>query len=211
MRPRTIKTFLILLISSSAWGQTTIRGTTKIETDGIISDSTNNSPNKKFEKRVNIKPINKSDYEIEIRFYKLTSLSNTRNVKIIKLKNDNWTALEYDEWNNPVKIKKYNLNAGLGLETFTLKLFNQKLISLPNQRELMGKMKKFTEVKGKQIESEINVMDGNSYTVEFKIGDSFRIYEFDNPDSYLRFYEDVEELKNYIAIKDLFEKDLTRK
>jgi hypothetical protein len=72
-------------------------------------------------------------------------------------------------------------------------------------------MKKFTEVKGKQMESEINVMDGNSYTVEFKIGDSFRIYEFDNPDSYSRFYKDIEELKNYVAIKDLFEKDLTRK
>jgi len=66
-------------------------------------------------------------------------------------------------------------------------------------------------VKGEQMESMIIVLDGHSYTVEFKIGDSFRIYEFDNPDSYAGFYENVDELKNYVTIKNLFESELSRK
>jgi hypothetical protein len=210
MGPRIIKTAIILLFTTSLWGQTTIRGTTKIPTDGIISDTINNSPNKEFEKRIKIKPIDKSYNEIEIRFYKLTALSNTRNLRIITLKNDTWTALEYDEWNNPVKIKKYKLKI-TDFDSFTIKLLDQKLTSLPNQSELKDKMKKFTDVKGKRMESKIIVNDGHSYTIEFKMGDFFRIYEFDNPESYAGFYEDVAELKNYVTIKNLFESELSRK
>jgi hypothetical protein len=208
---RTITTTLILLISLSTWGQTTIRGTTIINSDGIISDSVNNSPNKEFEKRIKINPIDKSDSELEIRFYKLTSLSDTKNLKIIKLKDKEWTSIEYDEWNNPVKIKKYKLEATTDFETFISKLFEQNLTRLPNQDQLKDKMKKLTERNGKQVESKISVLDGHSYTVEFKVRDNFRVYEFDNPDSYARFYDNVDELKNYVAIKDLFEKELTRK
>jgi hypothetical protein len=211
MRIRIIQTIAILFISLSTSGQTTIRGTTKINIDGIISDSVNNSPNKKFEKRINIKSIDKSDSEIEIRFYRLTSLSNTKNLKIIKLRDKEWTSLEYDEWNNPVKIKKYKLNVMTDFESFTINLFDQNLTQLPNQDDLKDKMKKLTVRNGRQVEQRLSVSDGDSYTVEFRIGDKFRIYQFDNPDSYARFYDNVEELKNYIAIKDIFEKELTRK
>ncbi|HWA32488.1 MAG TPA: hypothetical protein VG737_00080 [Cyclobacteriaceae bacterium] len=72
-------------------------------------------------------------------------------------------------------------------------------------------MKKFAEVNGKKMETAISVSDGDSYTVEFKLGKNFRIYQFDNPDAYARFYDDVSELKNYVAITDLFQKELNRK
>lgn len=210
MRRRIIHTVTILLISLSAWGQTAIRGTTTIETDGMISDAVNNSPNRKFEKRVKIKPIDKSSSELEIRFYELTNLTNTKNLKIIKLKNRKWTSVEYVEWNSPVRIMKYKLVAVPDFESFIRKLFEQNLIWLPNQEQLGGKMKKFIERDGKKGESIILVSDGHSYTVEFKVGDSFRVFEFDNPDIYAEFYDNVEELKNYVAIKELFEKELIR-
>jgi hypothetical protein len=174
MRLRTIQTFVILFISFSTWGQTTIRGTTKINSDGIISDSVNNSPNKQFEKRIKIKSIDKSDSELEIRFYKLTSLSNTKNLKIIKLRDKEWTSMEYDEWNNPVKIKKYKLKAMTDFESFEIKLLDQNFTRLPNQDDLKDKMKKFTERNGRQAELKISVLDGHSYTVEFKMGDKYQ-------------------------------------
>jgi hypothetical protein len=211
MSLRTIQTFVILFISLSTWGQTTIRGTTNISSDGIISDSVNNSPNKKFEKRINIRSIDKSDSELEIRFYELTSLSNTNNLKIIKLRDKEWTSIEYDEWNSPVKIKKYKLNAMTDFDSFAIKLLDQNLTRLPDQDDLKDKMKKYTERNGRRAEQKISVLDGHRYTVEFKLGDKFRIYQFDNPDSYARFYNNVPELKNYVAIKDLFQKELTRK
>lgn len=198
-------------MSTSIWGQTAIRGTTKISADGITSDSINNSPNTAFEKRIKIEPIDKVDSEIEIRFYKLAALSNTRNLKIIKLSNTVWTSFEYDELNKPIKIKKYTLAPTSDFDSFIVKLLEQNFTRLPNQLDLQGKMKKFTEVNGKQTESEILVRDGYSYTVEFKIGDHFRIYQFYNPDSYARFYDNVDELKNYDAISVMFEKDLLRK
>lgn len=210
MRLRIIQTFTILFFSLSAWGQTTIRGTTTITTDGIISDSVNNSPNRKFEKQVKIKPIDKSNSELEIRFYKLTSLSNTTNLKIIKLRNKEWTSVEYEEWNNPVRIKRYKLAAVPDFESFIRKLLEQNLTSLPTQQQLEGKMKKFTERNGRRRESKIAVLDGHSYTVEFKFGNSFRVFEFDSPDAYAKFYDNVEELKNYVVIKELFEKELIR-
>ena len=211
MEPRIIKTIILLLFTTQLWGQTTIRGTTKIETDGIISDSINNSPNKQFEKRIKIKPIDKSDCELEIRFYKLTALSNTKNLRIIKLKNDNWTALEYDEWNNPEKIKKYTLKTENIFDDLLTKLIKQNITRLPSQNELKSKMKMPVEIRGRQGEQHILVTDGHSYTVEFKIGDRYRIYDFSNPDNYANFYDNVEELKNYVAIKNIFDKELTRK
>ena len=54
-------------------------------------------------------------------------------------------------------------------------------------------------------------MDGESYTVEIKIGDNFRVYQFDNPDSYSKFYDNVLELKDYLNIVQSFDKFLNRK
>ncbi len=54
-------------------------------------------------------------------------------------------------------------------------------------------------------------MDGESYTVEIKIGDKFRVYQFDNPDIYSKFYDNVSELKDYLYIVQSFDKCLGRK
>ena len=53
-------------------------------------------------------------------------------------------------------------------------------------------------------------MDGYSYTIEFKFGEKFRIYQFHNPETYAKYYDNVE-WKYYISIQNLFEKGLVRK
>jgi hypothetical protein len=210
MRLCVISAILFLGFTTLTSGQILIRGTTKISTDGITCDSTNNSPNQDFERRIRLAPIDKTDSEIEIRLYDLKALSNTRNLKIVRLKDGKWTATEHNEWNKPAKIKKYHLKSTTDLESFTVKLLAQNLAKLPDQDQLRVKMKKFTEVNGRKMETAISVTDGDSYTVEFKLGKHFRIYQFDNPDAFARFYDNVSELKNYVAIKELFQQELTR-
>jgi hypothetical protein len=179
--------------------------------DNIQSDSINLSPNSDFEKKVGLKPIDETANATEVRFYKRNELSGTRNLKIIAVKDSTWTAVEYAEQNKPVKIKKYKLKAEQGqLQSFMRLLLNHNLAYLPNQDDLEPKMKKYTDTVRGRAEQKIIVSDGESYTVEFKIGDNFRIYRFHNPKTYSDFYDDVQELKDYVAIVSLFENQLKR-
>lgn len=179
--------------------------------DNIQSDSINLSPNSDFEKKVGLTPIDKSGNATEVRFYKLDELSGTRNLKTVAVKDSIWTAVEYIEQNKPAKIKKYKLKAEQGqLRSLMRLLLNHNLAYLPNQAELEPKMKKYSDTVRGKAEQKIIVSDGESYTVEFKIGNTFRIYRFHNPKTYSDFYDDVQELKDYVAIVSLFENQLKR-
>ena len=205
---------LILLLISFAvtfqvlQAQTGERDIVAIMADRIISDSINISPHRNFEKRIKIKPIDQSDSEVEIRFYKNTSLSNTIDLKIIKLQNGDWQAVEYDEWNKPIKIKKRILAPASDFNSILKSLLDNNLLTLPDQSQLKEKMKKPTTINGRQANKMIMVSDGYSYTIEVKVGDNFRVYQFDNPKPYADFYDDVKELKDYVAIVETFEQQL---
>lgn len=205
---------LLFFVSLNGFSQVAARGSTKIEFDRIQSDSINLSENKDFEKRIKLKPIDKSENEVEIRFYELLSLSNTKNLKVLVLKNDIWKATEYSEINNPkLQISKFILDAPNGFEFVIQKLFQNNLTKLPSQETLKPKMKKYgqTDSKRGRAEKVLIVNDGYSYSIEFKIGDKFRIYNFSNPETYANFYSDVQELKDYVVIKNIFTEELKRK
>ena len=53
-------------------------------------------------------------------------------------------------------------------------------------------------------------MDGYQFTIEFKIDNKFRIYQFNNPKSYSKSYGNIEEFKKYGLIQDIFERNLIR-
>jgi hypothetical protein len=188
--------FILLLLGHISFGQTTIRGITSISTDGISGDSLNNSPNLGFNDRINLVQIDKSSAKVDIRLYRLHSLSNTKTLRRLFMVDTTWNAVEYDEWNKPIKIKKYKLRAKPSFDSVFLRLLSYNLLTLPNQAELKNKMHKDVQVtaEGDTTERKIHVMDGESYTVEIKIGYKFRVYQFDNPDSYLKFYDTVSEL-----------------
>lgn len=124
-----------------------------------------------------------------------------------------WNAVEYDERNKPVKIKKYKLRAKHSYDSLFLRLLSYNILTLPNQSELKSKMRKDVQVtaEGDTTERKIHVMDGESYTVEIKLGGKFRVYQFDNPDSYSKFYDNVSELKDYLNIVQTLDKFLQRK
>ena len=205
--------FLLLLLGHVSFGQIIIRGNTKISTDGIFSDSLNNSPNLAFNDRIKLVQIDKSSSNVDIRLYRLHSLSNTKKLRRLFMVDTTWNAVEYDEWNRPVKIKKYNLRAKPSFDSLFLQLLSYNIWTLPNQSELKNKMRKDVQVttEGDTTERKIHIMDGESYTVEIKIGSKFRVYQFDNPESYSKFYDNVIELKDYLNIVRTFDKLLERK
>jgi hypothetical protein len=61
---------------------------------------------------------------------------------------------------------------------------------------------------GTMVERRISVMDGVGYTVEIKIGNKIRIFQFQNPESYSKFYDNVSELKDFATIAEVFKNDL---
>lgn len=124
-----------------------------------------------------------------------------------------WNAVEYDEWNKPVKIKKYKLQAKPSFDSLFLRLLSYNILTLPNQSDLKSKMRKIVQVdeEGYTTERKILVTDGEGFTIEIKIGGKFRVYQFDNPESYSKFYDNVSELKDYLKIVQTFDKFLDRK
>ena len=196
-----------------SFGQTTIRGITSIKTDGFTSDSVNKSPNIAFNDRIKLLQIDQSRVKVDIRLYRLHSLSNTKTLRRLFLVDTTWGAVEYDEWNKPVKIKKYKLKAKFNFDSLFSQLLSYNILTLPNQSDLKSKMRKVVGIdeNGYEIIKGIHVTDGESYTIEIRIGSNFRVYQFSNPDSYSKAYENVSELKDYLNIVQSFDKLLDRK
>ncbi|QHT70417.1 hypothetical protein GXP67_29065 [Rhodocytophaga rosea] len=200
---------LLFLVFTKSYPQVEIRGVSRIETDGIQSDSLSRSPNKDFEERIRIKPIVGSSNDVEIRFYAHTLLTHTRDLRIIKLNKNTWEGILFKETNHPrIKIRRYKLNPKSGFDALFSLLLENNLTRLPDQEELKPKMRKVTIKNGWEVEHKLLVTDGTVYTVEFKIGDKSRIYSFHSSESYAEFYADVQELKDYVAIKKIFETQL---
>lgn len=200
----------MFLIASSALGQTIIRGTTSITSEGVVSDTINHSPNRDFEKRINLGPIDSSSFDFEIRFYKLTAATNKRNLRIVRLTNEKWDALEFYE-NRKSKIKERLIFPIAGFNTFVENLIRNNFHTLPNQTQIEKRIEKSYASKYEYLSSQGYTMDGYGFTVEFKINDRFRIYQFANPESHSRYFDNYEELRNYVAIQKMFEEDLVRK
>ncbi len=199
--------FFLLLFGHISFGQTTIRGITSIKTDGFTSDSVNKSPNIAFNDRIKLLQINQSKAKVDIRLYRLHSLSNTKTLRRLFLVDTTWNAVEYDEWNKPVKIKKYKLKAKSNFDSLFSRLLSYNILTLPNQTDLKNKMRKVVGVdeEGYEIIKAFHVTDGESYTIEIRIGSNFRVYQFINPDSYSKVYENVSELKDYLNIVQSFD------
>lgn len=199
---------LFLLISHLSSGQIGIQTILSASTENFKTDSVNTSSNKIFNKRILLREINESDSKIDIRLYKLSSLSNNKSLRRIYLdKKSNWKAEAFDERKKPVvAIKKYRISPGCGFDSLIIKLVSFNILTLPPEDSIKPKIKKATgEVyEGQQLFSTLSVNDGERYTIEIKIGNKYRIYKFSNPDVYSKYYTDVNEFKDFLEIVHLF-------
>lgn len=205
--------FLILLSGQISFGQITVRHFTTISPDTIYGDSINNSQNIEFNNKIKLEQIEKSTAKIDIRLYKLFSLSNTKSVRRLFLVDTIWKAVEFDEYNKPKIIKSYKLAAKLNYDSLFLRLLSYNILTLPNQSDLKDKMYKDVQTEEEEYTAErkMYLTDGESYSIEIKIGNKFRVYRFDNPGAYSKFYENILELQDYLNIVKTFDKFLGRK
>jgi hypothetical protein len=198
----------LLFVSNISVGQTTITNSISILTNDINGDSISTSPNSAFNYKIKLAQIDKSDAKIDIRLYELNSLSNTKSVRRLFLLDKTWRAIEFDEMNKPIKIKKHNLTTTSNFDSLFLKLLSLNILTLPNQSSIKNKMYKIEEItpEGDTLLRKMQVLDGESFIIEIKIGNKFRVYEFDNPEAYSKFYDKVVELKDYLGIVQAFSK-----
>ncbi len=205
--------FILLLSGHISYGQIVLRGVTTISTDCINGDSVNNSPNFQFNDRIKLSQIDKSSATVDIRLYRLHSLSNTRTLHRLFLIDTTWQAVEYDEWNKPVKIKKYKLKPKTNFDSLFLKLLSHNILTLLNQSELKNKLEQNSEttIEGERtITRMVTVLDGDLFTVEMKIADKFRVIKFENPEIYFKYYPTVPEFSDYLNIVETMNNELTK-
>ncbi len=203
---------LVLVLLDKGHSQVEVRNLKTSNYNAQPSELYSISSNSDFEKRIGIKPIAESDCDVEIRFYTHEALSNTKDLKILTLKNGIWKGILYDELNYPIRrIRKYKLVARNGFGKLYDSLLASNLTTLPSQNELRQKMRKVTVRNGQEVEHRIDVTDGQSFAVEYQITGNQRTFTFYNPEPYSKFYSNVQELKDYIKIRNLFETELKKK
>lgn len=205
MRQYIVSIIFVLSFYFSASAQRTISDVQLSKTDNLQSDSINNSDNREFEIKAGLKPIDKTQNSHEIRFYKTVELSGRKTLKVLYSTGQGWVAKRLTDLGDSIKVETLDIKDGQ-VRAAARVLFNFNLGYLPDQDKLETKMKKIEIVNGRQVEKKHLVSDGESYAVEFKHLDIYRIYRFNNPDVYTKLYPDIQEFKDYLSIVDTFEK-----
>ena len=205
MRKHIIGVIFVLGSYFSVFSQKTISDIQISKTDNLQSDSVNTSHNTEFEIKAGLQPIDQTQNSYEIRFYKTEALSGKKILKVLYSTKQGWVAKRLTDLGDSVKIETLSMKDG-EVRAASRVLFNSKLGYLPDKKKLETKMNKVDIVNGRQVVKKHLVSDGQSYAIEFKHLDIFRIYRFDNPDVYSKLYPDVQEFKDYLSIVDVFER-----
>jgi hypothetical protein len=205
MRHYIIGVTFVISFYSSAFSQKAISDVQISKTDNLQSDSVNTSDNAGFEIKAGLKPIDQTQNSYEIRFYKTEGLSGRKTLKVLYSTRQGWVAKRLTDLGDSVKVETLNMRDGQ-VRAASRVLFNSNLGYLPDQEKLGTKMNKVEIVNGRQVVKKHLVLDGQSYAIEFKHLDVYRVYRFNNPDVYKKLYPDIEEFKDYLSIVDIFER-----
>ncbi|SHE90634.1 hypothetical protein [Chryseobacterium sp. OV279] len=153
-------------------------------------------------------PFNK--HEVRIYRKQATSIG----LEMFRLSQDhmeNWTCELYkteSTRNQQVTIKKSNTNSPKNIDLVWLKILDTNLLHLPQWKSIQYKLEKknkeyFTE-DGEIMSSKSTstILDGVSYYVKIKNDKKENQFEYNNPESYLKIYPNVDEL---IFFKELLD------
>jgi len=102
-----------------------------------------------------------------------------------------------------------DINSEIAIDTIFSRLVSNNIFSMPDQASLKTGKYEYNPETNEFTESIIHVADGTGYYIEFKVGDFYRRYGYDNPDTYADFYPHVYELRNFANIVEIF-KELTK-
>lgn len=204
MRQFIILVIFVLSFYSSAFSQRTISDVQISKMDNLQSDSVNTSDNAEFEIKARLKPIDQTQNSYEIRFYKTEELSGVKTLKILYSTDKGWIAKRLTDLGDAVSVETLNIKEGQVRAAFRV-LFNSNLGYLPDQKRLEAEMNQPQIINGRSVVKKHLVSDGQSYSIEFKYLDVYRVYRFNNPDVFSKLYPDIQEFKDYLSIVDIFE------
>ncbi len=141
-----------------------------------------------------------STNKIEIRFFELPSFKLT-NYTIFSY-NETWNATHYYQSNKTTWLsKKLEVNSN---DSLFYKLAVNNIFSLPNQDSLMCSAGEYDPETNEIYASGLQVLDGTTYFIEFKVGNYYRRYRYHDPEHYADFFSHVNELRNFATIVQLF-------
>ena len=135
---------------------------------------------------------------LQIRIWYDFALSNKDKLLILKYKNSKWKGFYYSlnvEWNaykltNKVKkARKFEVQPKSGWESFITKIFENKIESLPNMKDINGLVDRWS--------------DGKTYSIEIATKSKYRFYKYHLPEKFLEF----EEVKNMTEILKVIESE----
>ncbi|QBN19470.1 hypothetical protein [Flavobacterium nackdongense] len=162
------------------------------------------------------------EFQKEIRIYKDYSISNT--VEIFRMYDEgknNWKVTIYYYSKNLKQVTKINQiqfpkeNIGKlkpkDANLIWLNLLLLDLEFLPDLKEINYKLKlssiKFEDGEYVTIKNIKTVVDGDSYEVFIKNGSIENSFSFNNPETYLKYYPNVDELISYNQLLSTIKKE----
>jgi hypothetical protein len=152
------------------------------------------------------------NYDTEIRIYQGGGITNYSSLfRMFKDKSEKWTAEFYEHYTEldegKLRIEKRSLKSENDMEFIFQNFIRSNILDLPNMSQIKwklttrGNVEKVTgEFRGKIIEEyeyekgQISILDGEGFKVQAKGYNRTNSFEFSNPDSYLKYYPEIDEL-----------------
>jgi len=166
---------IVLLITKVSFSQTNL-DFGKVSGSNVCADSVDPK-------------ICQSKNQLEIQLTRVSGLTGIYDRVFLFYDGFKWKAKKEESDLAHSTIKAYALKPLSNFDTIFNVLKSNKIFILPDQQELKN-------VQG-------SVDDGYEYTLFFKAGDQFRVYEFNNPDIYITYNKNITEFTNYLKIVEI--------
>lgn len=160
--------------------------------------------------------------ETEIRIYKDRGITNSGFVFRIYKENNNWKS-ELIQWFLPKEISKDEfekipprlslLKSQKSLEEIFVNIEARNIKYLPKEEVFQYKKSKNEVIydedeKAFLVQSKvISVLDGTGYLVKYKSGNQVNEFNYSNPETYIKTYPEIDELKSFVDILNYIRKE----
>ena len=150
----------------------------------------------------------------EIRIYRTSGMNNHMGIfRMYQDSKEKWKAEFIDHYakvpnQTELKIEKRKLKSKSKMDLVWLEIQKTNIQDLPSMTDIEWKLKKepvIHEMDGEKVLSwkQTSILDGQGFDVHFRVGKFFNRVYYSNPESYLRIYENVDELLYFSELLNL--------
>ena len=150
----------------------------------------------------------------EIRIYRTSGMTNYTGIfRMYQDSTEKWRAELIDHYAKvpnqvELKIEKRKLKSKSKMDLVWLEIQKTNIQNLPNMADIDWKLKKepvIHEMDGEKVLSwkQSSILDGEGFDVQIRWGKEFNRIYYSNPESYLRIYENVDELISFSELLKL--------